>query len=61
MKTLKQLKQEGKEPEMKPNGTHPADSFIYIPKNQKYHDWYYSDEQKAKRKDQPVANQSNRC
>lgn len=49
-KSLKQLKQEGKEPEMKPNGTHRGDSFIYIPVNQKYYDWYYSDRQKAKRK-----------
>lgn len=49
-KTLKQLKQEGKEPEMKPNGTHPGDSFIYVPVNREYYDWYYSDKQKAKRK-----------
>ena len=42
MKTLKQLKAEGKPPEMKPDGSHPGDSFIYVPKNQSYFDWYYS-------------------
>ncbi len=40
---LERLKKENKEPEMKPNGSHRGDSFIYIPKNQKYYDWYYSD------------------
>ena len=41
-KTLAQLKKEGKEPEMKPNGSHSQDSFIYVPRNEAYFDWYYS-------------------
>jgi|6_EtaG_2_1085325.scaffolds.fasta_scaffold54561_1 hypothetical protein len=42
-KSLKQLKAEGKPPEMKPDGTHPGDTFIYKPKNAAYHEWYYSE------------------
>jgi len=41
MKTLKELKTEGAPPKMKPNGTHPGDSFIYVPVNEAYFDWYW--------------------
>lgn len=46
MKTLKQLKKEGKPPEMRPNGTNTHDSFMYVPRNRKYFDWYYSAQNK---------------
>lgn len=44
-KTLAQLKKEKKPPEMKPNGSHAYDSFIYVPRNEAYFDWYYSQRQ----------------
>ena len=47
-KTLRELKAECLPPEMKPNDT----GVIYVPVNESYHEWYWSQPENSEKEDE---------